>query len=161
MICIVGCILGWVIATFAGVCLLRDLASKRKTSNGRIAKLGTEVGMMKARLMSAAKKGIVACAFALLACGEDQILVSSFSENPDPSTRVSRPGENGREPSLTQDDSFNFESCRSCSQYRSTYIAGLPFVRGCWHNRSCTPDGAKPFGFPAGVQQPQKTVLSF
>ena len=67
MICIVGCIVGWVIATFAGVGLLRDLASKRKTLNGRIAKLGTEVGMMKARLMSAAKKGIVACAFALLA----------------------------------------------------------------------------------------------
>ena len=57
MICIVGCIVGWVIATFAGVCLLGDLASKRKTLNGRIAKLGTEVGMMKARLMSAAKKG--------------------------------------------------------------------------------------------------------
>jgi len=107
MLCIVGCIVGWVIATYAGVGLLRDLASKRKTSNGRIAKLGTEVGMMKARLMSAAKKGIVACAFALLACGEDQFLVSSFSENPDPSTRVSRPGENGREPSLAQDDSFN------------------------------------------------------
>src|SRR5438067_6233654 len=145
MVCIVGCILGWVIATFAGVCLLRDLVSKRKTLSGRIAKLGTEVGMMKARLMSAAKKGTVACAFALLACREDQFLVSSFSENRDPSTGVSRPGENGREPSstpshakaardggfrsLAQDESFNFESCRSCSQYRSTYIAGLPFVR--------------------------------
>ena len=105
MICIVGCILGWVIATFAGVCLLRELASKRKTLNGRIAKLGTEVGMMKARLMSAVKKGIVACVFALLA-------VSQAPASP------------------------------------------LHFCRGCWHNRSCTPDGAKPFGFPAGVQQP-------
>src|SRR5207253_4569562 len=88
----------------------RDLASKRKTLNGRIAKLGTEVGMMKARLMSAVKKGIVACVFALLA-------VSQAPASP------------------------------------------LHFCRGCWHNRSCTPDGAKPFGFPAGVQQPQKQFL--
>jgi len=78
MICIVGCILGWVIATFAGVCLLRDLASKRKTSNERIAKLGTEVGMMKARLMSAAKKGIVACAFALLAVSQAPSFTASL-----------------------------------------------------------------------------------